>query len=180
MGKTANSATPITDKEIDNVKVVQPSAYYKISPEELRKKHQEVLRYARDHNESKEVAFAFSEDLQRVNQTKGDVDAAPVNTYGLESKIFVMHNHPKNVSYSNVDVLFLITSDEVGALSIVKNNGHVELLEKTGKYTREIATKCYCRAIKSIDPKSDEDYNKVVKDFIKRAKKEDILAWTIN
>ncbi|MEE0808368.1 MAG: hypothetical protein U0L84_03305, partial [Acutalibacteraceae bacterium] len=48
--------------------------------------------------------------------------------------LFVMHNHPRNGSFSDRDISFFLSNDNVKSFSIVKNSGSIEILTKTDKF----------------------------------------------
>ena len=96
---------------------------------------------------------------------------------GLYGKdLFVMHNHPRNSSYSDTDIAFFLSNDTVKSLSIVKNNGKVEVLTKSEKYDKmELMNsfkRCYKKHVKTY---SDSEINKAVSAFLSQNK--EMIEW---
>lgn len=143
---------PITDQAIQNVPKVSIDGFTQEQNELVQRQHQELLRYARDNNNNKEVAFVFRKDLTDRTVFVGSDDVILFGN-GLDGKgnnLFVMHNHPRNGSYSDLDVRFFISNDDVRSFSIVKNNGLVEIITKTEKYSIEKMKTIYGRAYKKF------------------------------
>ncbi|MBO5575735.1 MAG: hypothetical protein J5956_05490, partial [Ruminococcus sp.] len=87
------------------------------------------------------------------------------------SNIFVMHNHPRNSSYSDRDVRFLLDNENIRALSIVKNNGHVEVLVKNQDFSIKKAKTELGRFFKKyVMNNTDEEIDKAINAFIKSGK----------
>ena len=87
-----------------------------------------------------------------------------------------MHNHPRNSSYSDRDVRFVINNDNVKCLSIVKNNGRVETLTKTDKYDKNKAITEFKRCLRKYVTKgTDEEIGKAIAAFTKNNK--GVLEW---
>jgi hypothetical protein len=98
-----------------------------------------LLRYSRDNNENKEVAFVLDKELTNRAEFKGSEDKLDFGTSlrGKGAELFVMHNHPRNSSFSDTDVAFLLKNDNIKTLSIAKNNGNVEILAKSDNYVKD-------------------------------------------
>ena len=90
-----------------------------------------------------------------------------------------MHNHPRNSSYSDTDIAFLLGSDNIKSLSIVKNNGFVEILTKTSKFNKDALITDFKRQYKKIvKTGSDAEIDKAVRKFIVNNKEG--LEWKEN
>lgn len=170
--------TPITEETISNVKEVQLSQYPNITGNEFQLKNRELLEYSRKYNNCEEVSFAFDSSFINKRVVSGDLESTDVDFRGLGNHIFVMHNHPKNSSFSTKDVLFMFKNEEIGAISIVKNNGGVEVLEKTESYSYKRVNILASRLLKNIAPKNNSDYDKFVKQLILDCEKEELVIWT--
>ena len=137
-GNNKDKPTPITDRAIFAVPFVHPEGYSLEEAYLIREQHRELLKYARDHNNEREVAFVFREGLRDRSIIHGD--ATSVNlTYALDGKgynIFVMHNHPANKSFSTNDIITFIHLSEIKSISIVKHTGAIEVISKTKKYDK--------------------------------------------
>ena len=83
--------------------------------------------------------------------------------------LLVMHNHPRNSSYSDTDIAFLLGNDNVRSLSIVKNNGSVEILTKSSSFDKEKAINEFKRSYKKyVKSGKDSEIDKAVNKFISK------------
>ena len=160
--------TPITDSSIERVPNVKISGYTDEQCSIIQQQHKELLRYSRDNNEGKEVAFVFDSELNNRKEFKGSDDKLDFGSALYGKELFVMHNHPRNSSYSDRDIQFIIGNDNVKTLSIIKNNGNIETLTKSDIYDKGRALvelkRCYKKYVKHG---TDEEINKAVNSFLK-------------
>lgn len=165
------SITKITDKVIDNVPNVKISGYTDEQCSIIQQQHKELLRYSRDNNESKEVAFVFDSKLNNRKEFKGSDDKLDFGSTLYGKELFVMHNHPRNSSYSDRDIQFIIGNDNIKTLSVIKNSGNIETLTKSDIYDKGRALvelkRCYKKYVKNG---TDEEINKAVNSFLKNNK----------
>ncbi len=99
--------------------------------------------------------------------------------YALSGKgeaIVILHNHPRNRSFSLKDLNMFISVSEIKTLTIVKNNGSVEIITKTGNFNsikaKILLTRNYKRNTKVY---SDSEYDKTVKQTL--LNKEGGILW---
>ncbi|MCM1436246.1 MAG: phage minor capsid protein, partial [Ruminococcus flavefaciens] len=171
--------TPITDSSIKRVPKVEISGYTDEQCEAIQKQHQKLLEYSRQNNDNKEVAFVFNSDLTNRREFTGADDRLDFGTSLYGKDLFVMHNHPRNSSYSDTDIVFLLGSDNIKSLSIVKNNGFVEILTKTSKFNKDALITDFKRQYKKIvKTGSDAEIDKAVRKFIVNNKEG--LEWKEN
>lgn len=163
--------TEITDKAIENVPNVKINGYTDEQCAEIQKQHKELLKYARDNNDYKEVAFVFDDTLQVHKEFKGSDDKLDFGSSFYGSDLLVMHNHPRNSSYSNTDLIFFGSNSNVKTLTIVKNNGKCEYLTKGKDYDSKLFKLEYDRLYKKI-VKSGTDFEKAkfVKTLLSKTK----------
>lgn len=172
--------TPITNGTIDNVPLVHIPGYSKQECIEIQNQHKALLKESKESNAGFEVSYAFSNDFSRLEKSFGSEKDAYANITGLGENVFVMHNHPRNSSYSTQDLIFLLDNDDVGVLTIVTNSGRVEALQKTENYDKKKVETIFRRAFKSaLDNPSEIAYNKAVSKFITKVSKEGLLQWII-
>lgn len=82
-----------------------------------------------------------------------------------------MHNHPRNGSYSTTDIDFFGKNDNVKVLSIIKNNGNVEILAKSDNFDVAIFKMEYDRLYKKIvKNNTDSEKDKFVKTLLSKSK----------
>ena len=126
--------TPITDTSIERVPNVKISGYTDEQCSIIQQQHKELLRYSRDSNESKEVAFVFDSELNNRKEFKGSDDKLDFGSTLYGKELFVMHNHPRNSSYSLNDIIFFWNNDNIKTFTIMKNNGGIEYITKGNDY----------------------------------------------
>lgn len=168
--------TKITDKAVESVPNVKIQGYTDEQCEFIQNQHKELLRYSRDNNENKEVAFVFDNSFAKRKEFLGDDDRLDFGNELYGNELFVMHNHPRNSSYSDRDIRFIVGNDNVKSLSIIKNNGNVEVLTKTNIYDKDKAfvelKRCYKKYVRKG---TDEEIDKAVMTFVKNNK--GLLEW---
>ena len=171
--------TPISDKAVERVPKVQISGYTDEQCKFIQSQHQELLKYSRDNNENKEVAFVFDNNLSNRKEFTGSDDKLDFGSSLYGKDLFVMHNHPRNSSYSATDMVFFMQNSNVKSFSIVKNNGAVEVLTKSDKFDSAILKKDFERIIKkTVKSKSISEYDKAVKKLLEKHSQEgDMFEW---
>ena len=174
--KSSKPITPITDKSIEKVPNVMINGYTTVQCDTIQSQHKELLRYSRDNNNHNEVAFVFKNDFTNRKEFIGTDDKLNFGSVLYGTDLFVMHNHPRNSSYSDTDIAFFLSNDTVKSLSIVKNNGKVEVLTKSEKYDKmELMNsfkRCYKKHVKTY---SDSEINKAVSAFLSQNK--EMIEW---
>lgn len=166
--------TKITDNSINRVPRVSVSGYTEEQCTELQRQHKELLKYARDNNDSKEVAFVFRKDLtDRDVPIKGTDDKLDFGTslFGKGEDLIILHNHPRNGSFSTTDIEFFCCNKFVKTITIVKNNGKVEVLTKSTLFDSSVFATEYRRLYSKVI-KSGTDYEKdrLVKTLLTKTK----------
>jgi SPP1 gp7 family putative phage head morphogenesis protein len=166
------SITKITDNAIEKVPKVLISGYTDEQCAFIQQQHKDLLRYSRDNNYNNEVAFVLDKELTNRAEFKGYDDKLDFGTslLGKGSELFVMHNHPRNSSFSMQDIMFL-TKSEIKTLTIVKNNGDVEAITKGTEFNLNVMQTELKRLIKKTVKSGDTaEYDKVIEKFLKSAK----------
>ena len=166
-----NSVDKKADKTIARVPEVKISGYTDEQCKSIQNHHKELLKYSRDNNDNKEVAFVFDSNLSNRKEFIGSDDNIDFGSAIYGKDVFVMHNHPRNSSYSDRDIKFLIKNDNVKSLSIIKNNGTVEVLTKTNIYDEKTAKTVLKRCYKKyVINGTDGEIDKAINAFIKNNK----------
>lgn len=178
--ETKKAITKISDSAIKRVPRIDISGYTKEQCDEIHRQHKELLEYARTYNDSKEVAFVFRKGLTDRVEFVGEDDKIDFGT-GLIGKgvdLFVMHNHPRDSSYSLRDIIEFIGNDNIKTLTIVKNNGNVETLTKINRYDRLSFLRELQRLERNgVKTGSDSEYRKIINKFLNKYQKEGVLEW---
>ena len=163
--------TEITDKAIESVPKIKIDGYTDEQCELIQQHHKDLLKYSRDNNDSKEVAFVMDSSMSSRKEFVGSDDKLDFGSELYGKDLFVMHNHPRNSSFSDRDIRFIIGNDNIKTLTIIKNNGSVEILTKSGIYENRKALielkRCYK---KFVNRGTDEEINKAISAFLKNNK----------
>ncbi|MGN1481794.1 minor capsid protein [Porcipelethomonas sp.] len=170
--------TAITDKSIEKVQNVNITGYTDEQCKFIKSQHQELLKYSRDNNDNKEVAFVFDSNLSNRKEFIGSDDKLDFGSSLYGKDLFVMHNHPRNSSYSFNDVVEFIANDSIKTLTIVKNNGNIESLTKLFEIEKLSMLKELQRLEKNnIKVGSDSEYRKIVDKFLDKHEKGGFFEW---
>lgn len=166
------SITPITDKAINRVPKVNINGYTDEQCNEIQKQHKELLKFSKEQNDNKEVAFVFRDGLVDYKPFTGSDEKIDFGTY-LETKgknLTILHNHPRNSSYSMND-LDVFANKNVRTITIVKNNGTVEYLTKTDDFdNNRFALECNRLYKKIVVKETDEEKDRFVKTLLNKSK----------
>lgn len=166
-----NPITEITDKAIESVPKVNIYGYTDEQCAMIQKQHKELLEYSRKNNENKEVAFVFDSSLESRKEFMGSDDKIDFGRSLYGSDITVLHNHPRNSSYSVTDIIFFGDNSNVKTLTIVKNNGKVEYLTKSEEFDPSVFKLEYDRLYRKIvKTGTDSEKNKFVKTLLNKSK----------
>lgn len=168
-----NEKHDITDSSIENVSFVDYDDGV-VNSQWLINRSKDLLQYAKDNNNSNEVAYFFDRMLNQVDDyelgTKSNVN---LPTYKLAKSIGVLHNHPNNKSFSNVDI-FEFIEDNISYMGVVKNSGEIEMLRKREDFSESKSITALSRAIKyyqnDIDKNEELGYDKAIRKFLKDPK----------
>lgn len=170
--ESKKSITPITDKAINRVPKVNINGYTDEQCNEIQKQHKELLRFSKEQNDNKEVAFVFRDGLVDYKPFTGSDEKIDFGTY-LETKgknLTILHNHPRNSSYSMND-LDVFANKNVRTITIVKNNGTVEYLTKTDDFdNNRFALECNRLYKKIVVKETDEEKDRFVKTLLNKSK----------
>lgn len=174
------SITKITDATIEKVPNVKIDGYSSKQCEFIQQQHKELLKYSRDNNDNKEIAFVFDNKLDNRKEYKGSDDSIDFGGALYGKDLFIIHNHPRNSSYLATDIIFMLQHDSVKTLSIVKNSASVEVLTKSSNFNSSEIQKDFRRIIKkSVKTENSSEYAKAVKKLIEKHNKDGgMLKWT--
>lgn len=163
--------TEITDKAIESVPKIKIDGYTDEQCELIQQHHKELLKYSRDNNDSKEVAFVMDSSMSSRKEFVGSDDKLDFGSELYGKDLFVMHNHPRNSSYSITDLIFFRNSTNVKTLTIIKNSGGVEFITKTSEFDGNKYKLEYDRLYKKIVLTGTEsEKDKFVRTFLRKTK----------
>lgn len=178
--KSKKPITPITDKAISCIPKVDIEGYTEEQCLEIQKQHKELLKFSKEQNENKEVAFVLKNDVSKMitEPIKGTDEKIDFGSTLQGKDLFVMHNHPRNSSYSLNDIIEFIKNDSIKTFTIVKNDGNIEVLTKLKGYDRlSLLTELQRMGKKRIKTGSDSEYRKVIDKFLSKHQEGGLFEW---
>lgn len=178
--KSKKPITPITDKAISCIPKVDIEGYTEEQCLEIQKQHKELLKFSKEQNENKEVAFVLKNDVSKMitEPIKGTDEKIDFGLTLQGKDLFVMHNHPRNSSYSLNDIIEFIKNDSIKTFTIVKNDGNIEVLTKLKGYDRlSLLTELQRMGKKRIKTGSDSEYRKVIDKFLSKHQEGGLFEW---
>lgn len=178
--KSKKPITPITDKAISCIPKVDIEGYTEEQCLEIQKQHKELLKFSKEQNDNKEVAFVLKNDVSKMitEPIKGTDEKIDFGSALQGKDLFVMHNHPRNSSYSLNDIIEFIKNDSIKTFTIVKNNGNIEVLTKLKGYDRlSLLTELQRMEKKRIKTGSDSEYRKVIDKFLSKHQEGGLFEW---
>lgn len=178
--KSKKPITLITDKAISRIPKVDIEGYTEEQCLEIQKQHKELLKFSKEQNENKEVAFVLKNDVSKMitEPIKGTDEKIDFGSALQGKDLFVMHNHPRNSSYSLNDIIEFIKNDSIKTFTIVKNDGNIEVLTKLKGYDRlSLLTELQRMGKKRIKTGSDSEYRKVIDKFLSKHQEGGLFEW---
>lgn len=178
--KSKKPITPITDKAISRIPKVDIEGYTEEQCLEIQKQHKELLKFSKEQNDNKEVAFVLKNDVSKMitEPIKGTDEKIDFGSALQGKDLFVMHNHPRNSSYSLNDIIEFIKNDSIKTFTIVKNDGNIEVLTKLKGYDRlSLLTELQRMGKKRIKTGSDSEYRKVIDKFLSKHQEGGLFEW---
>lgn len=178
--KSKKPITPITDKAISRIPKVDIEGYTEEQCLEIQKQHKELLKFSKEQNKNKEVAFVLKNDVSKMitEPIKGTDEKIDFGSALQGKDLFVMHNHPRNSSYSLNDIIEFIKNDSIKTFTIVKNDGNIEVLTKLKGYDRlSLLTELQRMGKKRIKTGSDSEYRKVIDKFLSKHQEGGLFEW---
>lgn len=178
--KSKKPITPITDKAISRIPKVDIEGYTEEQCLEIQKQHKELLKFSKEQNDNKEVAFVLKNDVSKMitEPIKGTDEKIDFGSALQGKDLFFMHNHPRNSSYSLNDIIEFIKNDSIKTFTIVKNDGNIEVLTKLEGYDRlSLLTELQRMGKKKIKTGSDSEYRKVIDKFLSKHQEGGLFEW---
>lgn len=178
--KSKKPITPITDKAISRIPKVDIEGYTEEQCLKIQKQHKELLKFSKEQNENKEVAFVLKNDVSKMitEPIKGTDEKIDFGSALQGKDLFVMHNHPRNSSYSLNDIIEFIKNDSIKTFTIVKNDGNIEVLTKLKGYDRlSLLTELQRMGKKRVKTGSDSEYRKVIDKFLSKHQEGGLFEW---
>ena len=90
---------------------------------------------------------------------------------GKGKDLVVLHNHPRNSSFSVTDLMLFKNCNDIKTLTIVKNNGDVEYITKSKDFDVNILKLEFDRLYrKTVLTNSDAEKDKFIKNILTKTK----------
>lgn len=169
--------TVITESAINRVPLMKLTRLTEKEAKKLQAIHKRLLEESRVHNQSNEVGYKMTPDFKPKEIKYGSDDKLIFSSVSISPKTYVAHNHPRNNSYSINDLLFFHENEDVQLLTIVKNNGNIELLDKANFDKGKFKILVQRNIKKYTSNKGEIDYDKVVSQTLKEASKKGLIEW---
>lgn len=169
--------TVITESAINRVPLMKLIRLTEKEAKKLQAIHKRLLEESRVHNQSNEVGYKMTPDFKPKETKYGSDDKLIFSSVSISPKTYVAHNHPRNNSYSINDLLFFYENEDVQLLTIVKNNGNIELLDKANFDKGKFKTLVRRNIKKYTSNKGENDYDKVISQTLKEASKKGLIEW---
>lgn len=142
----AGSHVDITTQAIQKVQNITPKGYTQASADYATTVRRELLRVARDKNQSKEVASMIDlENLvssgyvlgtgQEVN-ILADAQAFHMLATGHEYSLELAHNHPGLSYFSLNDIAVFLQYPAIKTMTVITNQGTTWYINKTDSFSR--------------------------------------------
>lgn len=176
--KTRDKKIEITDIAISKAKPPLIPGFSAEQNARFKELHQELLRTAKEMNDSNEVAFLFDPQTMLYEKEFGTVSsvnifenplARDMDRKAFAGELYLLHNHPSTKSFSYSDIGTLLAYDSLGGMTVVTNAGVVYAVCKTSRYDCTLALEIM-RVIRSEYPGkvlNEIDDAEVVKRFLK-------------
>ena len=173
----------ITDEAINSVPCAKLEGWTDEKAQRIQAIHQEVLRMSKNENDSNEVGVCCSSDGKLGKFVKGESDRLDFGQGYIGGMAEVFHNHPGCSSFSANDLQFFAGNSGVKLLTIVKNNGSVEMIGKTDQFDLERFSREYMRNLKKsakgkdLANLPDSTYDKIISKTLTKMKKDGLIVW---
>jgi hypothetical protein len=162
----------VTDIAIDKVTVVRLSDFSQEQEIFMQSKHQELLRLAKEKNNSDEVLLIndlnFKSEIKlfgdefKVSPVENPFAVSVISNADRQSLVY-MHNHPSTNNFSVGDIDTFICEGAIKTMSVVTNQGEVYILNKMVGYEYNKARSLMNKVYKSFD---NEEFDN--KEFVRR------------
>lgn len=166
----------ITEIAIEKVGKVYLSDFSETQVEAMQERHRELLRLAKEKNDSNEVLLIDDLNFKSEVSVLGEEFvvspgknpfAVSVITNAERQSLVYLHNHPSTNNFSVGDIDTFVCEGAIKTITVVTNQGEVYALNKLKNYdynkTREILTEIF----KSF-PGGEIDDKDFAAEFLKR------------
>ncbi len=175
--KSRDKKIEITDIAIEKTEAPDIPYFTTEQNQKFKELNRELLRKAKNENDSNEVAFLFDPNTLSFEYEFGDVNSVNVTNNPLardmlrtsdDKSLFLLHNHPSTKTFSYSDIGVLLTYNSLGGMTAVSNAGVVNTVYKSSRYDFDKAF-VFISDLRSLYPSklSETDDGAIVKQFLK-------------
>ncbi|WP_124098352.1 minor capsid protein [Ruminococcus sp. Marseille-P6503] len=177
--KKRNHKIYITDMAIDKVNKVKLSDFSQKQIDDMQIKHKDLLKIAKEKNDSNEVLLINDLNLRSEVQIFGDefVVSPAKNPFAVSvignaqrRSLIYMHNHPSTNNFSVADIDTFICEGAIKVMSVITNQGEVYILNKKSEYEYNKARNLMAEIFNSFN-NEEMDNNEFVRRFLKQCHK---------
>lgn len=175
--KSRDKKIEITDIAIEKAEAPDIPYFTTEQNQKFKELNKELLRKAKNENDSNEVAFLFDPNTLSFEYEFGDVNSVNVTNNPLardmlrtsdDKSLFLLHNHPSTKTFSYSDIGVLLSNNSLGGMTAVTNAGVVNTVYKSSRYDFDKAF-IFISDLRSLYPSklSETDDGAIVKQFLK-------------
>ncbi len=175
--KTRDKKIEITDIAIEKAEAPDIPYFTTEQNQKFKELNKELLRKAKNENDSNEVAFLFNPNTLSFEYEFGDVNSVNITNNPLardmlrisdDKRLFLLHNHPSTKTFSYSDIGVLLTYNSLGGMTAVSNAGVVNTVYKSSRYDFDKAF-VFISDLRSLYPSklSETVDGDIVKQFLK-------------
>lgn len=145
--KVRNRPIVITDVAISKVRGTRIFGFTEKENRYIQKQHKRLLSISKNYNNSEEVAIVI-DIIHWTNEVvigKGNRVIMGNNPKANEmivsypkNTILVMHNHPSTSTFSGEDFKMFCDNDSIFVMTIVGNDGTVQIMEKNNSFDGQL------------------------------------------
>lgn len=168
----------ITDVAIQKVPLVRVKGMSLAESEMLQREHMEILRIAKEQNDSNEVLSVFDLSSGAISRVLGtESGASPFNNAVSYSMIInakrhglgFLHNHPGTNNFSLSDLATFVRFANIGLMSVVTNQGGVRVIKKLDSYNYRIISAVFTDVVNQYRA-GEITHDSAVQKFLKGCK----------
>jgi len=146
--KVRNRPIQITDVAIEKVRKTQIFGFRPDENEIIQEQHKRLLSISKNMNNSEEVAIIIDiihwkteVIIGKLNHIalKSNPDAYRMIKQSAKNTILAMHNHPSTSTFSGVDFKTFCDNKSIFVMTIVGNDGSVQVMGKQYNFDGDLA-----------------------------------------
>ena len=165
ISKNNNFKIPITNRSIENVKMIKPEGFSEENAIYLQNAHRRLLKEARKYPLGTECAMILDIDMEQI----GDILLGKKESVRLpwcDEYHIALHNHPSGETFGISDIMRFSKEDSMFAITAVGNNGKVYFISKTMLFNKEEFYQYIIQYLNNTELFKGKKYTEMNKEFI--------------